>query len=673
MTKITINGVSIDPMRLPMGLKALETTQDATESDYILVQTLRPLTADDRAALAATGARLMEYVPDNTYLCQFSPTDLSPVTALPFVTWANVYPRGFKIAPTLRAPDQPARGVMTMVAEAIDNSMAQPPQPVQVVLHKDVDPESVRAEIAQAVRCDPDDLTISGQKVTLRAWPSALERLAGLDAVRHIEARVEPHLHNAVALDIIGADRTHTQSRLSGEGQVIAVCDTGLDNGTTTNTHPAFAGRVQKIYALGRQTASDPHGHGTHVAGSVLGDGQSNSMGGSIRGAAPRASLVFQSVLDGNQGLGGLPSNLNALFAQPYDEDGARVHTNSWGSDVAGRYTVESAEVDEFVWNHRDMVILFSAGNSGVDHSASGVIENGSIGSPGTAKNCITIGASESRRPTISRRYGDAWPSDFPVSPIAGDLWADNPNGMAAFSSRGPTRDGRIKPDLVAPGTAILSCRSRLAPDSSFWGVSTDPRFCFLGGTSMSTPIVAGCAALVRQFLQAADVEQPSAALVKAMLINGASDIAGQYTPPDAGPAPNFVEGFGRVNMPATVGPLPDATTLTWRDEAVALDTGDVWSQHLTLEGEGQLKVTLVWTDPPGEALQNDLDLIVVRAGGDERHGNVAVGSTAFDRTNNVEQVHWRDAPAGAYEIVVRAHRAAVARQTFALVIRVTA
>lgn len=670
MAKITINGVSLDPMRLPMGLMALERPEPAIQSDYILVQTTRPLAEEDRVALEATGARLIEYVPDNTYLCQFAPTDLSPVTALPFVAWANVYPRGFKIAPALRQADAPPRGIMAMSAEEPENSMSQAPRPVQVVLHRDIDPEAVRAEIAEAVRADPNDLKISGQKVSVMAWPSALDRLSRLDAVRHIEEVVEPRLHNTVALGIIGADKAHSHVNLMGEGQVIAVCDTGLDTGSPATAHPAFAGRIRRIYPLGRPVGSDPHGHGTHVSGSVLGDGVSASMGGRVRGTAPRATLVLQSVLDANQGLGGLPGDLNTLFAQPYTNDGARVHTNSWGANTAGRYTTECFEVDEFVWNHRDMVILFSAGNSGSDRNANGVIDNGSVGSPGAAKNCITIGASESHRPAISKPYGEAWPSDFPASPVAEDLWADNPDGMAAFSSRGPTLDGRIKPDLVAPGTAILSCRSSLAPDHGFWGVSSDRGFCFMGGTSMATPLVAGCAALVREFLNGRDLAHPSAALVKAMLINGATDIPGQHTPPDAPAAPNFAEGFGRVDMPATVGPLPATTQVRWHDESRALATNEAWSENLTLEGRADLKVTLVWTDPPGETLQNDLDLIIRHVNGEERHGNVTPGSTAFDRNNNVEQIHWRDAPPGNYEITVRAYRAVVERQAFALVIR---
>lgn len=672
MSKITINGVSFDPAAQLNGLvPAGLASADAASSNYILVQVKAPLTAPQRAELEKTGCELIEYVPTNTLVCRFEPKDLGPVRALPFVSWANVYLKGFKIAPALLTPEGDMKTYELMSTAPAETSMSQQPRTVDVVLHRDVDANAVREKIASAVGVDLDDVKLSRNKVRLIVRPQAMDKLARLDEVRHLEEVKPVKLHNTVALRIIGADHVHTSSELHGEGQIIAVCDTGFDKGSTTDVHPAFTDRVVRLYALGRTASTDPNGHGTHVAGSVLGNGSSPTMGGAVTGAAPRGKLVLQSVLDSFGGLGGLPDDLNDLFEPVYRDDNARVHTNSWGAPMASEYTSNSREVDEFVWNNRDLVVLFSAGNEGTDANANGVIDNGSIGSPATAKNCITVGATESDRAAISKAYGDAWPNDFPVDPIASDKWADNPGGLAAFSSRGPTKDGRIKPDVVAPGTAILSAHSRKANVGSFWGPSADPLYCFMGGTSMSTPIVAGCAAVVRQFLQRSGTEKPSAALVKAMLINGANDIPGQYTPSDAGAAPNFAEGFGRVDMIATVGPRPEGISVVWQDESAPLDTGESWSTTVDISRAGMtLKATLVWTDPPGESLQNDLDLIVLAPGGVERHGNVAPSSTSFDRKNNVEQVTWRGIPVGAVKVVVRAHRVAVHAQSFAVVLR---
>ena len=167
-------------------------------------------------------------------------------------------------------------------------------------------------------------------------------------------------------------------------------------------------------------------------------------------------------------------------------------------------------------------------------------------------------------------------------------------------------------------------------------------------------------------------IPQPSAALVKAMLINGAHDITGQYMPSEAGGIPNNAEGFGRVDMAATVGPFAPNIHITLKDEGKALDTGEEERTTVTIGVNVTLvKVTLVWTDRPGGTLQNDLDLIVRAANGAERHGNMPPNSTGFDRVNNVEQVVWTGVPAGNVDIIVRAHRIPQFPQSYALVVQI--
>src|SRR5262249_54755926 len=148
--------------------------------------------------------------------------------------------------------------------------------------------------------------------------------------------------------------------------------------------------------------------------------------------------------------------------APPYANDGARVHTNSWGSTRGdGRYDSQAFEIDDFVWRNRDLVVCFAAGNEAQDRNGDGIADPSSVTPPGTAKNCITVGACESNRSSFADTYGQWWPDSFPANPIAGDAMANNPDGIVAFSGRGPTADRRFKPDVVAPGTFILSTRSR--------------------------------------------------------------------------------------------------------------------------------------------------------------------------------------------------------------------
>jgi hypothetical protein len=252
------------------------------------------------------------------------------------------------------------------------------------------------------------------------------------------------------------------------------------------------------------------------------------------------------------------------------------------------------------------------------------------------------------------------------------DLLANDPDGIVAFSSRGPVHDGRIKPDIVAPGTYVLSARSR-STNSEGWGVlASDTRYMFDGGTSMATPLVAGCVAVTRAFLKSAHgLSNPSAALLKALLINGARDLAGQYIPSEADSIPNNSEGFGRLDLQSVVGPYGPGESLQFWDEGAALDVNESSDQTIAVPaGTTGIKATLVWTDPPGEGLQSDLDLIV-KIGSQERHGNLPGGSTEFDRMNNVEQVVWANIFQGTTTVSVVCHKVTLARQNFALVVRI--
>jgi serine protease AprX len=496
MSSITINGITIDPEAQAPAMRALSLhSADASQSDFILIQTRAPLDKAQRVELEGKGVKVLEYVPESAYLCHYPPADLEALRALPYVEWVNVYLEGFKIAPSLqgvataRAPAD-LTALASRSAARANNELKK----VDLVFHANVDFEQVRARVAAAAGLDPQDLKLAGNKVRIKVKAQRLADLAQIDEVRHIEEVFPAKLHNDVARRILRVETGNPPTALfEGEGQIVTVCDTGFDKGSTTDVHPAFAGRVLRLYALGRPNSpSDPDGHGTHVAGSVLADGNSAVLGHMVRGTAPKAKLILQSVLDNRGGLGGLPDDLGDLFLAPYQNDHARIHTNSWGSVVGnGAYSSNSRELDDFVWKHRDCVVCFSAGNEANDVDADGRVRERSATPPGTAKNCITVGASENLRPEITRTYGSMWPPDFPADPIRSDNVADDAEGMVAFSGRGPTADGRIKPDVVAPGTFILSTRSRATADNG-WRLSGDQLYFFMGGTSMATPLVAG-------------------------------------------------------------------------------------------------------------------------------------------------------------------------------------
>lgn len=658
MARIRINGIDFDPLNDPS--PEAQRGEDAN-TNHVLVQTGGPLQDEDRARLDAAGVTIHEYVGGNTYLCAYTGGDLEKIRSVSGVVWAGVYPVRVKIAPSLgQDGDKPSMRVRGRADLPTPGSVE-----VDIVLHADVPPGSgdLTARVAEAAHVAADDIRTGRRKYRLVTERRYLDDIAAIEEVREIEEVLEVGATNNVAGQIIHSHVVVNGTTYEGAGEVIAVADTGFDIGSRTNVHPAFAGRVDNLYPLGRPNMSnDPVGHGTHVAGSALGDGNAPTMGGAIRGTAPQAHLVLQSLLDNTNQWGGIPTDLHDLFRPPYDNDNARVHTNSWGVLTPGvAYTQRSREIDDFAWTHQDLVILFSANNFGTDSDGNGIVDPGQLGAESAAKNAITVGASESNRGSSTDKwdaYGDKErPTvEFHTNPIKDDLVCNNAAGMAPFSSRGPTQEGRIKPDVVAPGTCILSTRSRaLANAASSWGNSTDNGYWFLAGTSMSTPLVAGCCAVLRETLVRNGWVAPPSALIKAILINGALELAGQYPQTEAGRSPNPSSGWGLVDLAGSViipGPSPDAGIGT----GGPLKQGQEDTFHVKVPGS-TFKVTLIWTDPPGRDLQNDLDLIVRASNGDEYHGNIGPSKEQFDTLNNVEQVYWEHVPSGDLEIIIRATR----------------
>jgi hypothetical protein len=486
-----------------------------------------------------------------------------------------------------------------------------------------------------------------GRSIVVTATRSQLLALAAVQGVESVQAfiQVEP-LHQLFdATDVtpqapgdysdINGYETGTQvmnfeaawaAGLTGQNQIVGMADTGLDSGDAKAIHPDFQGAVKSGYAVGMfgKTWADPMGHGTHVAGSVLGRGTAS--GGKLRGGAYSAQIVAQGMWSPVLNNLSVPANLIGMFNQAY-ADGARIHTNSWGAAANfGAYEKMAASVDEVMFDKQDLLILFAAGNSGVDKNRDGRIDPNSIGTPGTSKNALTVGASENLvfNGGIQKKVGElkSSPESWPVTPITESKLSDDINGLAMFSSRGPTLDGRLKPEIVAPGTNILSVHDQQPGAEVLWGLYNND-YAWSGGTSMATPLTAGAAALARQFLiEKMNIANPSAALVKALLMNSAFDMyPGQYG--EVGVArgqelatrrPNSDEGYGRVDLAQMMKQGQNSNTMIVDSSGVA--TGEVSEATMKLTQAGQVQITLVWTDAPGsvsasKALVNDLDLEV--------------------------------------------------------------
>ncbi len=679
-TLIKLRAVQFDTLehapKVPaaLTLNAAERPTDK-KSGYWLIQMVGPVKPEWGDGLASLGVTLGEYVPENAFLARMTVDVAEKVRGLPFVNWVGLYEPAYKVSPLLMGRKKKAKGDELATLAIREDSYASIPEGnLTVLVHAPPD----RQKVAKAIEKAGGSIVASeGDTIVASLDLAAASGIARMAEVKWIEPHGVLKLSNNVSAQIIGVQEVWDHHALDGEGQIVSVADTGLDTGVNDATmHDDFEGRIINIYDLAGDGADDSgnasmypergYGHGTHVAGSVLGNGSRSS--GTIRGMAPAARLVFQATQRKNTGGLVIPADYNTLFLQAYN-DGARIHTNSWNTydpsrALYGQYNAGSQDIDEFMWNHKDSIILFSAANNGIDANSNGVIDTDSVAPQACAKNCITVGATEGNRPHgavpapgLDMTWGTAWSADYPSNPINNDHVSDDPEGMAAFSSRGPTDDGRTKPDVVAPGTNILSTRSSLVTGVPLWGdlPAADPLhdlYCWSGGTSMSTPLTAGTVALIRQYLQRVCLHaSPSGALQKAILIHGAVLITGQYTPPEVGAVPDNSQGWGRVNLRNSLFPEYPATWEFHDIPGDAVGTGEQRNYTFpVVNTTAPFRVTLAWTDFPsnpavGGGLVNQLRLSVIAPNGTVTQGNPA--------NNNVQQVVIDTPQVGNYTVRV--------------------
>lgn len=691
---------------------------EASASGYFILQFKGAVREHWKQQLATQGVEFLDYIPDNAFKVRMNVAQANGAKQSPNVGWVGAFQPGYKLSPDLKRGAQNAYTVRIEEGANVAAAVA-----------------AIQATGAQISGGDEDILHLSASSEQVNA-------IAHVADVAWIENYVLPIKHNEYGGGVIIGANTANSNGYDGSTQIAAVADTGLGDGTPAGAHPDIP--VARIVAINNwpgkadicfATVQDDgardvdSGHGTHTSGSVLSDGGASGEG---KGVAPAAKLVFQasenwatltplcqSAGEPTAGyfLTGLPDKLKKLFQQAYSA-GARVHSNSWGSSVAGDYTANSRQVDQFVWKKRDMTVTFSNGNSGVDNNNDGVVDLGSVGAPATAKNVISVGASENDRQghwecdtslgyqshdlyqpnktcndmggqNILGTAGQRW--GFTANPLKDDVSAGNAEQMAPFSSRGPADDGRIKPDLVAPGTWILSASQNLYQEGygdpinpklgdyawDGWGMPRNEFYKYMGGTSMSNPLLAGAAVLVRDYYQKEHSLNASAALVKATLINSAHDELDENNDganDNDFPIPNNHEGWGRVDVAAATD-----GQRKFVEEGAGLATKAKKNFTYNVGAGATFKVTLVWSDYPSTEvaalnLVNNLNLVVISPSGKKYKGNLFANGWSktggkADKVNNVENVFIQSAESGAWRVQVKGSNVPYGPQPFALVV----
>jgi subtilisin family serine protease len=619
---------TFDPLVRELPLPVHLRVQEEGRPIYQIVQFKGGITTADRTSLARRGLEPVAYLPDNAYVVKLSSADKQALAASPRVAWIGPLQPGYKLSPELGRTELQTRERVVQRAFGIHR--------MTVTL---VDGEAPAAAIQRASDSGLRVIEISqgGPRwyLEVEGPVTSAPALAQENSVFFIEDAPDNTLRNDRTTWVIQTNLTGNMSiwnrGLLGQGQIVGVLDSQVWMNhdmfrDPANNTPGPNHRKVVFYSGSLGAGS----HGTHVAGTIAGD-QSPITGSTFRnGIAYRARMTYGPI----PGSTALYSALQLAY-----NNGARIHTNSWGNDGTTAYTAHCQQIDQFSWDFEHSTIGFAVTNGSV------------LRTPENAKSVLAVG-NTSQTPN-----------------------QHNPSS----GGTGPTTDGRRKPEIWAPGTGIMSASS-----------SSSTGFTSSTGTSMACPAIMGAAALVREYymngyerLGSATRNQrriPSGALIRATIMNAGVDMTGMAGYP--GPR----EGWGRLlleNALFFTGESRRLITLDIMNGAGLFQGGQEELLFQVTNPAEQLKITMSFTDWPAAinasfAPVNNVDLEVISPNGTIYVGNNIntsvglsnAGAANPDTINSTEMVILNNPATGVWRARVRAPSVNMGtRQGFALVI----
>ena len=646
------NGIVFDTRygepELPANLKI----EKYAGTGYYLVQINEPITDRLLREIEATESEVVGYMPYYTLLIRAGATTKESLDKLSFVGWLGIFQPAYKLQKEL----------FTAKGEGRIAVQISPIEDIDAIKHEMEQQGFIVRDRANHAICKSIDLVGNLENV---------DRIARIPGVLWIQTPSQFVCSNDNVQWVV---QTGWQSAipgpsgwrvwnegLLGDGIVLGSCDSGIktehwafyDASCPINAPGLFPNHRKVVgYNLfdGASFGDEPYVqysmpyHGTYTSGTILGDDSINGGNAPYDGVAKHARLFMLDLVDsaGHWSPESL-TNWTSIWDSIYLGHGLpyRIHQHYTGvgrQNIHGTYILEDASTDAYDWQYKDFLQIFAAGNGA---------QAMSISSGALAKNVIGCGGTGNG--IYSNQY-----------------WA--------ISSRGPTQDNRIKPNIVGPSSNITS-----ADGATINGYTVAHGTC---GAAMSTNAALG---LVRQYLLAGfypsgsenpadSIHYQSSALLRAMAFVSADPNVGSYE------VPSYYIGWGRLDIDSALCFAGDDRKLIILDDTIGIGTGQAVTDSFRVLSSIPLRICMAWTDTAAApnanpTLVNDLNLELIAPDGTSYRGNQYSGGQSipnpgvWDNINVEECCRINEPQTGVWHVTVGGQQVVFGPQPYAYAI----